>query len=297
MSFGFDSEEFDLELEQAGSNTSFGGGGNRKWQKNMVVAGPEVKFAKAGRFEVKVTNKQGKEVKKYPSELQVILLNSAFGRQQWVEEGGRNKVACSTISHTVKDREGNLKEVEGGWWQIPYGPDLTNKNYNPIGQRVKADGTAMSCAEAMAAGLCEGCGQKGGLYAYVVGMTNEDEEMVQVQTPFVVTISTPMASGVAFQIYALRKLKEAGYRPGQVITKLSIAKTPNGKANQLVFEMDDRVEDELYQKAIAVYKQAEAEWEEMEAKKAAERKAKYAKNKPGPAAATEFVATDDDFSF
>ena len=275
---------------------------SRKYQERAPLLGQRVTFAKAGVFEIKMIGKGGKEIKRYPTNLQVVILDAKFGRQNWVEDANNKfKTVCSTISHSIKDKAGVEKVIDGGWWQLPYSAQLTNERYNPIGAKTRADGTQMSCADCMAAGDNEGCRQTGMLYVAVLGMTNEDDEMIPLAKPMLLTLSTPMASGYAFQMYATKRLRETGYKPSQVITTLGITKTTNGLANMLTMELEDKLSDKLSKECQEMFVQGLTEFNEEQTKQREEwqkNRDKANANKPySRANSTKEPAVDNEFDF
>jgi hypothetical protein len=282
LDFGFN-EEFDIaSSDESNPPRPSGGGAPRKVffrQDRVPTLGPEIAFAKAGVFGVKTVNAKGKEVTRHPAELEIIILDSKFGRQKWAEVQGKSRMVCSTFKHSVGQGD-QQKEVTGGWWQVPYGNDLTNERYNPFGTRVDGDGAPISCKDCKLAGEDGDCSQRGQIYAYVVGMSDEDGDMQTLPKPFLATIRTPMASGIAYQMYIRLQLMAQGYRPNQVTTRIGIQKTPNGLANQLNFAISDKPSDELLKEAQEVMTEAYTAWKEEEIRQEEERIAAWKEKNP-----------------
>ena len=235
-------------------------------QENPPRVGQEIVFGKSGMLSVKIVDKNGKERNRHPEAIDVIILDSKFGRQQWADVDGKPRTICATTKHSLLQKDGERKEVLGGWWQIPYGVAMANDRYQPFGSKVKPDGTLMSCVECVAAAQDGGCSNRGMIYIAIVGMSNEDGEMVALAKPLLATVKTPMASGIAYQLYIRRHLAVNGYRPNQVITRVTVGPTSNGLAHQLNFELIDQAQaeavaevTELFNENLEAFKQSEAE--------------------------------------
>lgn len=268
LNFGF-GEDFD---EIANSTDTFAGSGPKEArparlrQEAAPKIGQEIVFGKSGMLSVKIVDKQGKERNRHPEFLDVIILDSKFGRQQWGEVDGRPRSICSTVKHSLLQKDGTRKEVMGGWWQVPYGVAMANDRYEPVGSKSDDDGSPLSCLKCVASKLDGGCSNRGFIYVAIVGMSNEDGESVPLAKPLLATIKTPMASGISYQLYIRRQLAGAGYRPNQVVSRLTIGQTTNGLAFQLNFELVDKAapeaveeSNELFNEALQTFAQSEEE--------------------------------------
>lgn len=304
MTTGF-SEDFDLEVESS-AITSTNTRPMMKRQSMLPSIGQVISVGKSGVLELRVPGKLGKEVIRRPTSIDLVILDSDFGRQQWNDTtvaGTKAQRLCGTVSHTVRTAEVE-KVVEGGLWKLPFGDRIINDRYNPTGQ--KTDGTLMSCVKCWEEGLNTNCRQRGYIYALVIAIMNEDEEMVNLQNPMLVSMSAAMASAISYQIYATQKLRPAKLKPNSVITRLGVVQTDNKLAYRLTFDMEDEYPSDQLEMANKLYAAARAEAVEAEVKRIEEFKASRAAesggkswNKPDRVAKADKIHAvgDDDFDF
>lgn len=298
------SDDFDLEIE---SNSNKGTASNFKRQERMLTVGQEISVGRKGIIELKVPGKGGKEVVRRPTELNVVIVDASFARQQWVDGTPTTPASriCGTVSHTIKLKDDTLKPVDGGVWKLTYGDKIINERYNPFGQ--KQDGRLLNCQTCMDNGENENCRQKGNLYGLILGMTNDDDEMVSLATPLPITFKAALGSGIEFQKYVTGTLAKAKIKPNQVVTRVSVEQTTNKLAYKLTFSMEDEFDSSDLAKAQAIFDQAKEQAAAAEAQRIEEFKAaKAATGGKSFGGRTERVAKadklaevseDDDFVF
>ena len=291
MTFGFDANLFEAELEVAASSSNKGGGsrGSKKRQNFIEHPGIRMSIKDTGLF-YKKPNKRGVIVEKTAKQVRGVVLDSKFTLSQWGKEDMKPKMICSAIAHTNPDgSEGN------GVWQIPLRMDSLTERLNPQGFK------GMSCMDCVAAKENTGCKQSGGVHVYVTGLdhgeTNSDDEYIGIQDvePFIAHISTSGMSALQYTNFLL-ELRRLPNKPAVETVEAIFSTQDNPRAPVKMLKID--VGNPFSEVADAKKTMTEAikQLEEASAKRYEEWKAKNGVKKTTTGSGST-VDQDDDLPF